>query len=275
LPVVIAARSYGEIAMVSFGSLAFTIALIVFVGVEGQYANRNFQLPDLWPSDDWAAVRQLGILAYATNCQYATLEAHAAMTPEAKARFTETMGLAIVLGTISLVAMAFVGYGSFGDNTMGNIFANFDATLPGVQAGYLCVCIHLFLYIPNDFVICRLFILDLFNQDPRTMPFVPYLIVTLLLLAAPLVLMASVPRADVDGAFSFVISLTGDVPTSWYAFVIPPVLYLSAFRNEVAALRNHAYAIITVGLFLAFVSPTLDVARFIHVCGSAEGCNAF
>jgi len=277
LPVVIACRTFGEVAMVSFASLAFTVVLVCMVGFPemSKYSDTDFHVIPVFPSSTGGALRQFGSIAYAMNCQAAVLEAYTAMTPAAKKQWPSTITAATAIGIVLLMTMGVMGYGNFGDDTKGDIFENMDETKGVVQMAEFLVVIHLFLYIPNDFIICRLFLCNAFDQDPQTMPFTQHLAWTIGLFTAGIGLMASVPPSAVGGVFSFIISLTGELPTAVYSYILPGVLYILVFGEQKGLMWGAAHIIVFLGILSFVVSPIITVTHFINACESDEGCSSF
>ena len=60
-----------------------------------------------------------------------------------------------------------------------DIMVNFNVSYSSVQFALLVVCLHLLFYIPNDFIIMRLFFLEAFDVNPLRMPFNSFAAVTL------------------------------------------------------------------------------------------------
>ena len=185
---------------------------IFFVAIAGQDEANHFHWPRMWPDSSLDVLQQLGTFAYAYSCQYVLFEAYVAMTPEAKKNVDWTVFGSVVWGGTLLTLMAIFGYGAFGQDCESDIMVNYNVSYSSVQFALLVVCLHLLFYIPNDFIIMRLFALSIFKINPLTMPFSSYATVTFFLFGIPLVLMASIPEEDALGAFSLIIDLSGDIP---------------------------------------------------------------
>ena len=105
--------------------------------------------------------------------------------------------------------MAAFGYGAFGSDCESDIVGNFDVSQTSVQVAFTIVVLHLALYIPNAFVILRLFVLDSVGVNVLAMDQKSFVVVTIALFAIPFVIMATVPSEDVAGVFSYTLDLTG------------------------------------------------------------------
>jgi len=223
-------------------------------------------------------MRPLGTISYALSCQYAVLEARKGMTKESEQSYGTTLSLALGLTSVLLMGMSLAGYLPFGDAVKSNIFANLEATSTPVRVGLFAECIHLMLVIPNEFLIMRLFAASIFNTDADTMPTSSYVGVTLGLFLGPMILMACTPERDVLGVFSFVLHLTGDIPTGVFSFFLPAVLYLSMFKPGCATGDTEWWGTVAIGVlgvFLTFFMPLLHITEFAHACNSAKGCGSY
>jgi len=103
-------------------------------------------------------------------------------------------------------------YRAFGDACNGDLLLNFDVGEPSVQLALLVVVAHLALYVPNAFVIGRLFLCELAGVDVLALGDGPFAALTVGLWAGLVAMMACVPREDVAGVFAFTIDLTGAHP---------------------------------------------------------------
>ena len=102
-------------------------------------------------------------------------------------------------------------------------------------------------------------------------------------LLTPLLIMASVPRSDVNGAFSFIIDLTGDMPVGFNSFFLPGVLYRLSFAkvDDVASDIKPTFpfmvanACIALGFVLMVVCPCVDAVAFWQACSGEDGCSNY
>merc|ERR1719199_297262 len=201
-------RAYGDLTYISACSVLFIVATTFFVGIEGPVYSGVTHAVTMWPTAPIACVKYLGNFAYGTNCQMVICEAHLSMLPESKRNFRPVMWAASAAGGILLGAMGIAGYVAFGPSVSSNVMLSFG---PGALSsiGYSMVVVHLLAYIPNDFIIMRFFGFKLFDVNILQVPTVQYIIATVLLFAVPVLAMATVPLADVSGAFELVLDLTG------------------------------------------------------------------
>lgn len=114
-------------------------------------------------------------------------------------------------GTL-LGGMGVFGYAAFGKDCDSEILTNFDMSKTSVQIASFLLIIHLALYIPTAFVICRFYLLDLFNMNALEMESFPFIVTTLGLFISMVVTMAVIPLSDVGGSFSYIIDMSGNNP---------------------------------------------------------------
>lgn len=272
---IIMLRSYGELTFISFWSLSFIIVVISVVGVEGQLESSQFYTPNWWPNQWVDCVKYLGNFSYALSCQSVVFEAYASMTSQAKQSWNKTILTSVAIGGVLLTSMAILGYGAFGQQCESDILANFNVSNGVAQAAMLITAFHLLLYIPNDFIIMRLFALRAFGVHALTTSTRTHVAWTLLLFAVPLTIMAVIPTDDVAGVFSLIIDLTGDIPSGFSCFFLPAVLYLSVFEKERGPMWYAAGPIAAMGLVLCVVCPFVDIWSFAEACSSQDGCSSY
>jgi hypothetical protein len=206
------------------------------------------------------------------------------------------------LGALLLILMATFGYGAFGDECTSDVLADFDVAKPAAQFAMCIVVLHLALYIPNAFVIMRLFVVNavagthVLELDSPT-----FVAVTVALYAFPFAIMASVPDSDVAGVFSFTIDLTGgewcvtsgsrvcasavlliakpsnnlDLPTGFSCFCLPAALYIKVFNDERSPLWYLGCVVVALGALLIVVCPVVATIVFADACDSKSGCSAY
>lgn len=269
-------RSYGELAVISFGSLGFITGVIVFVAIDG-YSSGDvaFYTPHMWPESNVNIVKYLGSFAYAYSCQYVVFEAYASMTKKAKRSWKYSMLWSVLGGGILLSSMALFGYGAVGQSAASDILVSFNVDHVAVQVAMFVVVLHLLLYMPNDFVILRLFVLRIFHVNPLKLSRSTFTAVTLALFLPPLLLMAIVPKDDVLGVFSLIISLTGDLPSGFSLYLLPNLMYMVVFRRQRTWKWYASGMVCVLGGLLVFICPYLDIKSFVHACRSSAGCSSY
>ena len=191
-------RSYGELTPISAGSLLFITFAVFFVAIQGQIDARDdhFHTALPGPRSVMDAFEGLGTISYGITCQAVVFEAYQSTKRADKGMFLKgSMALATAGGGLLLTLMAIWGYAAFGQDSESNIFANFNVDDVAVQVAMLVVVLHLALYIPNDFIIMRLFVVHLYDPRLNVLQLTPWVFraVTLALYAIPVAIMASVP----------------------------------------------------------------------------------
>lgn len=273
---IIMLRSYGELTMFSFGSLVFVISVVVFVAIQGKYADSSdFMYSNIWPNRWIDCIKFLGNFSYAYSCQAVVFEAYQSMKPAARVHFNSSMGASTILGGVLLTSMAIFGYAAFGQSCESDILVNFNTDTWEVQTCFLVIVAHLLLYIPNDFVIMRLFFMRIFSVDALLTTQRTHIVATLILFMTPLAIMASVPEADVGGIFSLVIDLTGDIPSGFSCFFLPSVLYIKVFEKDGGFLWYIAWPIAVIGAVLVIICPCVDISSYMDACATNAGCSKY
>jgi len=230
-------RAYGDIAhisLLSFGLIAFTTISIVAKAIANPHA-----VP-LAPKTFLAPFTGMGNFAFAISNQFAVNEAYASMRPADRPSVTKVVLLQAALGGALLIPMAIAGVAAVGASSNGRLTSNileslssypiFNKVLKGLTI------LHLIFYVPNDFIIMRLYACRFFDINPLTIPQSRFVALTIAMLATPAIIMAAIPKPDVNGVFQLIITLTGDVPIGVGVLLVP----LLAFKKVVLDTRNAA-----------------------------------
>mmetsp|Transcript_38139 Transcript_38139/g.122441 ORF Transcript_38139/g.122441 Transcript_38139/m.122441 type:complete len:482 (-) Transcript_38139:322-1767(-) len=220
-------RAYGDIAHISL--LSFALIVLTTFSVVGKASTGMNAIP-LGPKSALAPFTGMGNFAFAVSNQFALNEAYASMKPTDRPAVRSVVALQASLGGSLLLIMAIAGVAAVGMKTLtSNILESlsptntFNKTLKGLTI------LHLMAYIPNDFIIMRLYACRFFHINPLTIPEHRYVLLTIVLLAIPAVIMAAIPRPDVNGVFELIITLTGDIPIGIGVLLVP----LLAFKRTV------------------------------------------
>jgi len=175
--------------------------------------------------------------------------------------------------------MAVFGYGAWGGRVSSDVLDNYSPSHSLTLVAMVGVVVHLMLYIPNAFVITRLFLCASFGQNVLTLSTSAFAALTLILYAIPVALMASVREQDIRGVFAFTLSVTGDFPTGLCCFVLPAAIYLRAsdFQDSVSRMWYLAALLprLLLGALVVVVSTTADVTKFVAACRSSGGCSTY
>lgn len=269
-------RSYGELTIVAALAVLFIVAAILFVGIEGPSLSGSAHPLKIWPISAMACVKNMGNFAYSTACQAVVCEANLSMLPQYKDNFKMVMTGAVTCAGIMLASMAIAGYIAFGENVESNVMLSFPSGLYS-SIGFVMVVIHLLMYIPNDFIIMRMYGARFFDVNILQVPTMQFVILTVLLFAVPVATMASVPPSAVGGAFNLVLDLSGDVPIGFQCFMLPGLVYLYNFRGDDTknGMLIAAVVAVCVGGFCMFCCPIVDVLNFVNACNSKAGCDSY
>jgi amino acid permease len=275
-------RSYGELTPISLLSLAFITILVFFALGEGLWLNDGqLYTAQAWPLSWSTPIQTLGTFAFGGSIQAVVFEAYLSVREEDKPKFINTtLALAVSCGFLLLTLMGVFGYGAFGSACDSDFMSSLNSQYAVVQVAQLIAVLHFRFLIPNAFIIMRLFACELFGYNPLTLKTPVFAGVTLSLWAFPVLVMAWIPKDDVDGLFAYIIDVTGDLPVGFSAFALPAALYIKVFGNlpietGKAVLMHHASRVILVlGLILMVACPVADTYYFIMAC-ITDTCSAY
>lgn len=266
-------RSYGEITPISLMSLFFIVIIVIFVLGEGLWLNSGvLYTAQAWPLYWTAPIGTLGTFAYSGSLQTVIFEAYLSTREDDKPKFiSASLALAVGCGFLLIVLMGAFGYGAFGSECESDIMSNFSSGLVVVQLAQLVVVLHLTFYIPNAFIIMRLFACELVGCNPLTLEWPSFAAITLVLWAFPVLVMTWIPEADVEGVFAYIIDLTGDLPIGFSAYALPAALYIKVvgLPKEPGTAKYMYYfsrVIFVLGLVLITACPVVDTYYFLKAC---------
>jgi len=270
-------RSYGDLTPISLVSLCCIVFIVFFVLLEGlNVTDGDLYVAQPWPESTLAALGTLGTYGSVFST-YAVFEAYLSTTLEDKPKFIYfTWALAVGCAYSLICLMAVFGYGAFGSDVDSDILSSFSTGNPAVQVAQLVVVLHLVFYIPNDFVLMRLYTCELSGIKVLDLSTATFLALTLALWAFPVIVMALVPQSDVDGVFGYLIDLTGDVPSALSCLIIPGLLFVYASPEENGSLKYlGACAMVALGAFLVVICTVVDTYNFLAACLSSDGCDSY
>ena len=268
-------RQYGELTPISIGSLLFiclTTGVMVGKGVHGGKA-----IP-VGPKNWYQPLSLLGNFVYATSMQYAVFEMYASMKTSARPAVREVLAASIGGGCTLLAAMGLAGVAACGVGVDSDVLTSLDESTWLVKVLYVFTITHLLLYIPNDFIIGRLFFWRSWGVNYLQMPEERHYSNTALFVFGPLAVMAAIPRDTVDGVFELVIALTGEIPAAISAFLAPCLAYRAACLDKGAPDAPISRATVNVVLaataVVLLVSPVVTIADFASDCVD-DGCASY
>eukprot|EP00656_Telonema_subtile_P015331 TRINITY_DN18016_c0_g2_i3.p1 TRINITY_DN18016_c0_g2~~TRINITY_DN18016_c0_g2_i3.p1 ORF type:complete len:293 (-),score=51.91 TRINITY_DN18016_c0_g2_i3:35-913(-) len=233
---VVLIRDFGHLGIVAFFALFSVITITFFISVHGPDQGTTPSL-DLFRSEFFSA---LGGIAFTMLCQHAALHAYRSMTPMNIPSWHTAIFTAVGCGLSIICWTSVAGYVSFGPNVEDEILDSFPDSDIGTQVMRGLLIVHLCLYIPVEFLVARHSLLKLVNKDVKRLPLVPYVLLTILLLAILFGL------ASITDDFGLVLDVTGGVAGSGIGFILPAMIYLKACGRELGPARYYA-AWVTVG----------------------------
>jgi amino acid permease len=274
-------RSYGELTPISLMSLFFIVVIVFFILAEGLWLNDGvLYTAQAWPQYSTAPIVTLGTFAFSGSIQPVIFEAYLSTREDDKPKFiSASLALAVGFGFLLMFLMAAFGYGAFSSDCESDIMSNFSSGLVVVQLAQLVVVLHLTLYIPNAFIIMRLFACELVGCNPLTLAWPSFVGITLALWAFPVLVMVWIPEADVEGVFAYIIDLTGDLPIGFSAYALPAALYIKVVGLPTESgtskyMFYFSHGIFVLGLVLMITCPVVDTYYFLKSC-ITETCSSY
>eukprot|EP00638_Chattonella_subsalsa_P004970 CAMPEP_0117756670 /NCGR_PEP_ID=MMETSP0947-20121206/14229_1 /TAXON_ID=44440 /ORGANISM="Chattonella subsalsa, Strain CCMP2191" /LENGTH=427 /DNA_ID=CAMNT_0005576327 /DNA_START=79 /DNA_END=1359 /DNA_ORIENTATION=- len=225
-------RYYGHFVLISiFSIFAITCVMmtVIFCGpIEGA-ANSSDSLNYF---ELEGTLTEFGSTMFALSCAYAAFHAFSSMKKTTEEAWVQATVPAVIIGALMCIATGLMGYLSFRDSTSGDILDNFTST--GYEAVKALVIIHLLLYIPLDFVVMRHSFCKIIQKDLETMHVVPYILLTVVLLAITcfcVVLLFACGVAEGD-AFGYILDFTGGITSPALSFIFPGALYIKLMPRD-------------------------------------------
>lgn len=280
-------RAYGDIAWVSFFSfllITITVVCISMIGITAAHA-----VPAS-PKSLSAFLATLGNFAFSTANQYAVHEAYSSMRGSERPSIGRVIEASASGGSSLLLSLGIGGVAAVGarsNRVTSNVVKALNPDLALTKFLAVVTILHMLLYIPNDFIIMRLYGCRFFDVNPLTIPRARYNALTFFLLLIPATLMASIPRADVVGVFQLVVSLTGSLPIALGVYFVPIYAFKVACLDTKSRddappslfpfLRKHpwlTYACLSLSLLTFTVVPSLTIWFYVYDCQHTS-CSAF
>jgi amino acid permease len=279
-------REYGELEVASCSALGLGVVTCVSL-VVAAFANPH-AIP-LYPSSGVASVGVLGNVLYAAVMQYAVFEMYAGLqdrdTPKGRGVVAHSV---LGAGAILLIA-GLAGCAATSSDVDANVLTSLNNALTTIKILYACVVLHLCFYIPNDFILGRLYAFRVADLNYLQVSDTVHYAASSLFLAAPLAVMAAIPRELVDGVFELILALTGEVPIALACFVIPCLAYRAAVLERTPAstplLGGGAVsdkpvsaaattATLVFAVVVLVVCPVCTIYQFVDDCVT-DGCASY
>lgn len=222
-------RTFGHLVPLAVFSVLAIVVCLFLVLIGGPIVTaHNDKAPLIW-FDLQGTVISVGSIVLSLNCAFANFHAYDGVEDKSKSvkSWTRITGGAVAVGALMLMTMGIAGYLSFRDETDGEILNNFE----GQQFDFFkaMIVIHLTLYIPVTFVICRFsMVKQCCGGRSEEMPWWRHFLVTVALLGSmTIVVLALVTQGMAGGtAFALITDIAGGVSGSLLTFVIPSLVYL-------------------------------------------------
>ena len=279
-------REYGELEVASCSALALgvvTCASLVIAACVNPHA-----LP-LYPSSGVASIGVLGNVLYAAVMQYAVFEMYAGLQDRDTRKGRGVVAHSVLGAGIILLVAGLAGCAATSDEVDANVLTSLNNALATIKILYACVVMHLCFYIPNDFILGRLYAFRVADLNYLQVSDSVHYAASSLFLVVPLAVMASIPRELVDGVFELILALTGEIPIALACFVIPCLAYRAAVlertpastpllgggavsEKPVSAAATTATLVFAVVVLV--VCPVCTIYQFVDDCVT-DGCASY
>ncbi|KAL3693721.1 hypothetical protein R1sor_007372 [Riccia sorocarpa] len=270
-------KTYGDLGDAAFGNWARQfIDIMVLIAQSGACVSYLIfiatNVSSVFTGDaftSWGAIPfAMGVTVYCFEGFPTTLEFHWAMRE--RREYPRTLGMAILLITGLYLSFGLFGYFAYGDETQDIITLNLpnDWTAVAVKIG---LCLSLFFTIPVlMFPLHEIFEQKLLLNDWFKTQSVLLQTIWCNFLRAFVILVVVTVAIMVPG-FGIIISLVGSTVCAMLALVIPSVLHLRVFGNQLTWLtRVGDYALIICGVLFAIYGTYSSVVDIFGPLGGGE-----
>jgi len=279
-------REYGELEVASCSALALGVVTCVSLVIA---ACVNPHAIPLYPSSGVASVGVLGNVLYAAVMQYAVFEMYAGLQDRDTTKGRGVVAHSVLGAGAILLLAGLAGCAATSDDVDANVLTSLNNALTTIKILYACVVMHLCFYIPNDFILGRLYAFRVADLNYLQVSDTVHYAASSLCLVVPLAVMASIPRELVDGVFELILALTGEVPIALACFVIPCLAYRAAVlertpastpllgggavsEKPVSAAATTATLVFAVVVLV--VCPVCTIYQFVDDCVT-DGCESY
>ena len=167
----------------------------------------------------------LGNVLYAAVMQYAVFEMYAGLQDRDTTKGRGVVAHSVLgAGAILLIA-GLAGCAATSSDVDANVLTSLNNALTTIKILYACVVMHLCFYIPNDFILGRLYAFRVADLNYLQVSDSVHYAASTLCSGGALVIDGGDPSGLVDDVFELILALTGEVPIALSCFVIPCLAY--------------------------------------------------
>jgi len=279
-------REYGELEVASCSALVLAVVTCLALIVAA------FVSPHAIPAAPASGVASVGVLGnvlYAAVMQYAVFEMYAGLQDRDTTKGRGVVAHSVLGAGIILLVAGLAGCAATSSDVDANVLTSLNNALTTIKILYACVVMHLCFYIPNDFILGRLYAFRVADLNYLQVSDTVHYAASSLFLIVPLAVMAAIPRALVDGVFELILALTGEIPIALACFVIPCLAYRAAVLERTPATtpllgggavsdKPVSAAATTATLVFAVVvlvvCPVCTIYQFVDDCVT-DGCASY
>jgi hypothetical protein len=219
-------RHYGHLsglATFSFCSITLCVLFVLFAGPAVGHNKGNLEvfLP-------LGLVTKLGSVVFALTYASSSFMGYASLENRSLELYDRISGHAVATGGLLCIIVGMAGYGSFRDDTEGEILDNF--TTHAGDPFKVMLVLHLILYVPIDCVVMRDACVKLFvtKDTSKDLTFGPHFALTFFLVGFCTMVVLIIRDAGLTKGetFSAVLDFTGAISGSMLSFVFPALMFL-------------------------------------------------
>ena len=187
----------------------------------------------------------IGVIAFAFVCHHNSLLIYGSLRKPTIDRFSRVTHFSTGISLIACLVMAYSGYLTFGNKTMGNILNNFPRDNLMVNIARLCLGLNMLTTLPLEAFVCREVMNNYWFPEE---PYHPnrHLIFTTALVVSAMTL--SLLTCDLGIVFE----LFGATSACALAFILPPLCYIKLAKRS--SKTYVAIAVVTFGCAVMAIS---------------------
>ncbi|KIH91594.1 solute carrier family 38 (sodium-coupled neutral amino acid transporter), member 11 [Sporothrix brasiliensis 5110] len=241
-------RDIAKLAKASTFALVSMIVIIVTVLVQGAMVPKaergSFSGPLL--TVNAGIFQAIGVISFAFVCHHNSLLIYGSLKTPTIDRFSRVTHISTAVSMVACMLMAFAGFLTFGDKTLGNVLNNFPADNTMVNVARLCFGLNMLTTLPLEAFVCREVMFNYyFPNEPFNMHL--HLIFSTSLVVSAMVL--SLITCDLGAIFE----LVGATSACAMAYILPPLCYIKlttrSWRTYVA-MGTVVFGCIVMGISL-------------------------
>ncbi|CAK7202910.1 hypothetical protein SEUCBS139899_005637 [Sporothrix eucalyptigena] len=258
-------RDIAKLAKASTFALVSMVVIIVTVVVQGAMVpdeeRGSFSRPLLTVNS--GVFQAIGVISFAFVCHHNSLLIYGSLKTPTIDRFSRVTHISTAVSMVACMLMAFAGFLTFGDKTLGNVLNNFPADNTMVNVARLCFGLNMLTTLPLEAFVCREVMFNYyFPNEPFNMHL--HLIFSTSLVVSAMTL--SLITCDLGAIFE----LVGATSACAMAYILPPLCYI---KLTTRSWRTYvAIGVVVFGCTVMGISLLQAVGKIISGEGGTAQC---